>query len=119
MKVRLKRGATEEDVHLGPWLRVHTVYIVISVEPYGSDRVGFRLVSENSKTPALFSAELFDVCDHRIPPSWRILGVYRGTLELGPEEFARQAFWEDFFDGEPKALASYREATERIFRESE
>jgi hypothetical protein len=114
VKVRLKSG----ELH-GSWSKRGTEYVVLSVEAIGAGRVGCRIASEDRGMPVVFSLEDFEVCDGRIPVSWRILGVHGATVDLGPEEFAKEGFWEAVFDLDSEALAAYHQVKERIVRESD
>ena len=100
------------------WLRPETEYVVLAVEQHNSGTTGYRIASEDGGQPVVFQADLFAICDSRIPKSWLILGLQGATLELGPPEFGRAGFWEEVFDREPSSLETYASAKRRILEES-
>lgn len=108
MKIRLRNGIDLQTEKLQGWLLIHKTYVVLAVEQYSSDEVGFRVATEDGGQPVLFRAALFDVIDGSLPKCWRVLAVRPSVLELGPAEFGQAGFWERFFDRNPKALDEYR-----------
>jgi len=108
MKVSLRKGIDLRAEHLQGWLRAEKAYVVLTVEQHSADSLGFRIESEDGGQPVVFKASLFEVLDGSLPKSWRVLSVRENVLELGPEPFGQEGFWERYFDRDPEALELYR-----------
>jgi hypothetical protein len=91
----------------GAWLKPGVSYDVLEVRAEPGRLVHLRIAGEQSGTPALFDAALFDTVDGTIPPHWRARLGPGGTLTLGPEAWAAPGFWEAYFDDDPDAVAAY------------
>jgi hypothetical protein len=94
------------------WAKVGDVYHVLGIwlEP---TQTRLRLVGDEA-TPALFEPEMFEVVSTKIPPTWVVTSPKPGCLSLQPEAWSRAGFWEHFFDGEPEAVATFKEEQARI-----
>jgi hypothetical protein len=82
------------------WLTVGRDYTVLELavipgRSEGMPIVEFRIESDGGGTPALFRGEQFGVVDGRLPSNWRALISADGRLDIGPEAWHRQGFWED------------------------
>lgn len=56
--------------------------------------------------PSLWSAEMFETIDARIPSNWVVTVEDGGLLSLGPASW-RGDFWERYFDDDPEARATF------------
>lgn len=118
MKIRVRDDVDFQAEHLDGWLVRGATYVVLSVEQYSSEELGYRVESEDSQQPVVFRAALFDAIDNRLPACWRVLSVVGVAIELGPAAFGEPGFWENLFDREPAALDSYRRARDEVMANS-
>jgi hypothetical protein len=114
MKVRCIKllDSRSRPVDHSAWAKVGGEYHVLSiwVEP-GQTRL--RLVGEEP-TPALFEPEMFEVVSPAIPPTWVVTSPKPGCLSIAPDAWSGAGFWERFFDGEPEAVAAFKEEQAKI-----
>jgi hypothetical protein len=94
------------------WLTVGRDYTVLELAMDPTRSEGFRSVevrveAGHDATPGLFSGTNFVVVDGRLPSNWRATISENGRLDLGPESWQQRGFWEDYFDREPQAIATY------------
>ena len=94
------------------WVKLGGIYHVLSVW-IESGQTMLRLIGEEP-TPALFEAEMFEVVSSIIPVNWVITSPKPGLLSLAPNAWNVSGFWENFFDGETRASASFEEQRARI-----
>jgi hypothetical protein len=113
MKVRVLRIRQPDETKTDRWITEGQQYDVLGVEVTGG-KVYFRVESDQG-TPALFESELFELVDGAIPSSWIAVAGTRGGFSLDAKAWARQGFWEAFFDREPEAMKLY-EAEKRSMR---
>lgn len=118
MKVRLRNTIDLEAENLNGWLLAEKTYVVLAIEQYSSNELGFRVVSEDSGQPVLFRASLFEIDDSSLPKCWRVLAIRAGMLNLGPPTFGDAGFWERYFDRDPATLDKYRCAKEQVMADS-
>ena len=105
MRVRLKPSKPDRVVDQNS-LRKERDYVVLAVEAMLGESY-YRIESENEGVPALFKASLFDLVDNTIPSHWIITKEDDDPIQLMPEPWAKQVFWESFFDGDPDARKVY------------
>jgi hypothetical protein len=114
MKVRCIKllDSMGRGVECSAWAKIAGVYHVLGiwVEPA---QTRFRLVGEES-TPGLFEPEMFEVVSPKIPPSWVVTSPKPGCFSFEPEAWSGVGFWERFFDGEPEAVAAFKEEQAKI-----
>ncbi|WP_323004094.1 hypothetical protein [Denitromonas sp.] len=118
MKISLRNDVDLQAENLHGWLLHGKSYVVLSVEQYSSDEIGFRVASEDSGQPVVFRASLFDVIDSTLPKCWKVLAVRSTAIDLGPEPFGQTGFWEKCFDRDPVALNEYLESKEQVMGDS-
>jgi hypothetical protein len=79
-----------------------------------------RMIGNEPSTPGLFSGDLFDVIDSRVPRNWVVVknkhGMH-GIYEFSPAAWLEDGFWEPLFDGDPSAVATFTEQ-QRLAKES-
>lgn len=94
-------------------------YTVISIQtnPSGSngDTTIFRIIPDIG-SPSLYPSVLFEIINNQIPKGWG--AVVKHTLsirylEIGPIEWLRDDFWEDFFNDDPKAFEDFKRVMEK------
>lgn len=104
------------DYHT-PSLKLNRIYCVVSVEIY-KDKRFYRIFSEN-ESPALFDCEMFKVVSNKIPSEW---GVFYNNetnyIDLCPESWMKDDFWERYFDAEPDAIAEFERLRQLIEADS-
>lgn len=108
MKVRCIRivdEVTGQQRESDPWLSIGQCYRVLAVW-VGSRGVQFRLVGDQP-TPALFSAEQFELVSGILPQTWVAHSEPGRFFELAPAKWTRSAIWSDFFDGDAAAVAVF------------
>jgi len=107
MKVRCVKAPDEGRVSgRSAWLTEGRTYHVLAIE-IEPTRTRFRLVGDQSETPALFEPELFEVVSGMIPSNWVISSHRSGYVDIGPEAWGCPGFWEDYFDRKPQSLAAF------------
>lgn len=104
MKVKTKPYVHDHVVdeydhqHLEP----NKIYNVI-----GIDDEDYRIINEIGE-PILYPKALFDVIESSIPDSWVRQDYEDGEYYIDPPELSRPGFYEDFFDGNPEAIAKFQ-----------
>ena len=100
MKIRLDRSnpkvADYDDLTSG------TLYAVIGIE--ADD---YRIMNDDGR-PYLYPAELFEVVDASEPASWVTEYGDEGERYAYPPPLGSPGFFEDYFDGDAKALAAFK-----------
>ncbi|HLK14712.1 MAG TPA: hypothetical protein VKT78_07905 [Fimbriimonadaceae bacterium] len=96
-----------------PWVRLGDVYHVLAIwiDP---KQTRFRLVGGREASPVLYDPEMFELVSTVIPPSWIVTSLQAGCFALEPEPWTQRGFWEEFFDGEPNAVACFERERQKI-----
>lgn len=84
-----------------PHIHPKTVYQVI-----GFDDENFRVLNDVGE-PILYPKDLFIVLDSSYPDNWVRMEFDDGQYYVNPPELSELGFYEDFFDGEQKALEKF------------
>jgi hypothetical protein len=86
-----------------PSLTVNKAYHAISIS-YDC----FRVIDDDGE-PYLFSKKLFNIIDPHIPDHWiaEIDDEDGEVIFVGPREFSKQGFFEDYFDGVKSVVEEY------------
>lgn len=112
---------TKKDLGLSsPWLKVGNEYVVLGmtlVEKVGSQ---IYIQSENYGDPTFFDLDGFEFIDQTIPSSW--ITVFsevcnRREVNLIPESWNYDSFFEDILDEEAKAVELFKKESRKIYRE--
>ncbi len=82
-------------------LTANNVYTVL-----GIDAECYRVIND-SHEPILYPKELFDVIDQSYPDSWIRTEYDDGEYYIDPPEFSGAGFFEDYFDGDERAIQIY------------
>lgn len=111
---QLINSITGEIDTSSPWLTIGKTYVVLAVlcEP-GRD-VLFRLIGDDERTPGLFGSRLFTCVDSQLPLSWGASLSKNGAVELAPEEWLAEGFWEDYFNGVREAEIAFEKGMAAI-----
>lgn len=112
-------------------LTVGCDYVVTCMSASSRDDVRLRVHGDVAWTerevylPAMWPASMFEMVSGGIPASWRIRLGARGSpgyLQIAPESWLRDGFWDDLFDWSPgsaEAFENYRREVELMLAESE
>jgi hypothetical protein len=114
MKVRCIRleDVNGNEVASSFWLELGRIYTVLSVEVY-ADSVLLRVDTGDRDKVALHPVRVFEVIDNSIAPTWRV-HLRTPLLSLEPEAWAREGFWEEFFDGDSEPGRVFEEERMKI-----
>jgi hypothetical protein len=94
-------------------LRDGVQYQVLEVHAQGraqneAHTVQYRVHADHLDFPGVFPATWFDLLDGKIASDWQLTEYRDGALwVLGPAVFSAAGFWEQYFDGDVQALASF------------
>lgn len=103
-----------ETVATSPWLTVGRGYDVLEIFAESGREVLLRVETDDSGSPGLWDARLFESVNADIPPSWGAEVQDDGSVTLGPEAWRRPGFWESYFDGDPGAVRVYGDALAQL-----
>ena len=115
--VRFLDPVTLEERTEDQWLTLDREYPVLSIDVERDRRVWLRIESDDGGTPALFDAEMFMTTSMLVPSNWRVRIDEGGALQLAPEPWLRQGFWDEFFDRVPNAVEIYEKERAVILTE--
>ncbi|MEU4779588.1 hypothetical protein [Micromonospora sp. NPDC023633] len=109
MLVRCVRiiDAFGDPVDTYPGMTVGRSYPVLEIS-YWADAFYVRVVDDEG-TDSIWSPEMFETVDGRIPSCWSVALDSDGSLRLAPRPWLRHGFWTDQFSSEPAALAEYEQ----------
>ena len=82
-------------------LTANRVYSVVSIESEC-----YRIINDRLE-PCLYPKELFEVVDPSYPCSWVKTEYDEGEYYIEPFEFSAVGFFEDYFDGDSRAIEIY------------
>ncbi len=114
--VSLSDPLTGDDVESNGWLRLGEVYHVLSVYISTDRKVDYRLIPHTEPTPALFSADHFEIASGALPPNWIIACSDEGYFELTPKLWSVPGFWERYFNFEQAALDDFENERRAILQ---
>jgi hypothetical protein len=108
MKIRFIKknfdGIEYRDLTLG------NIYRVIGIE--ADD---YRVINDEGQ-PYLYPPDLFTIVDPVEPKDWIIEFGEEGERYAYPPELGKVGFFEDYFDGDPKAIIIFRQYVQRLTR---
>ena len=90
-------------------LTVGETYEVLGIE------AGDLRVLDDAGSPVLYEPALFEVIDAGRPSGWTSETI-DGDEYVGPPEFNRPGFWEDYHEHEPEARAAFARYLNRHLR---
>lgn len=105
MKVRV-------DTHHPEAAGYHDLNQARTYEVVGIEASDYRIVNENGK-PYLYPAALFEVLDPSESTEWLSEIGPEGERYAYPPELAAPGFFEDWFDGDPRAQAVFAKYLKR------
>jgi len=92
------------------WLRIGQTYHVMGQELADGKVLNYLIVT-NDTDPGFFSmghfpAESFEIVSEIIPPNWASLQS-GGVTSVLPKSWLEPGFFNDFYEGDPRAYAIY------------
>ena len=107
---------TGETLESSSWLTIGKVYHVLSINMENGLPVKFQLISDDNQTPAYHDANQFEIITNIIPEGWTIDFVPKLYFRLSPKVWSKPGFWEEYFDGVPKAVEQFNSEKEKIIQ---
>jgi hypothetical protein len=112
-----ERRGTPVDSFPGNWLRVGDEYLVLAIRveaqpPRGVMPVDLQ-VSDELGDPLWVPAAMFSVSSSRLPSSWRAMLRDDGQLEMAPEAWLHDEFWNRFYSEDTATTVRAREEFRR------
>jgi len=101
--IRVPSPLPHIEIDVSPWVSLHREYLVASVLATPGSRVQLQLVTDDGASLGWFDADHFMTVDNNIPATWAARVTENGVLELAPEAWLRDGFWEAFYDGDELA----------------
>ena len=120
MKVRCQRIITEhtqQQQDTSPWLTIGKEYIVLAIEIYSTKNLYLLVDDSSNQAPGLHDAKQFQVVTHHVPSNWEINPGDVEVVTIGPKAWQKSSFWEECYDGAPKALEIYKREARVIYEE--
>ena len=96
-------SVTETIDSINPGLTPNKDYFVIGIE----DEY-YRIVNDDGE-PILYPKFLFRIIDRNYPDEWIEESYGEGEYTIQPPEFANNYFYEDYFDGDSKAIKIFKQ----------
>lgn len=104
--IRLPAPVEGMQLDSSPWITVDREYTVLGALAEFWGRVQLHLLTDDGQSFGWFDADCFLTVDAAIPPNWSARIGEGGTLELAPQEWLAEGFWEHYYDGDPAAQES-------------
>ena len=92
-----------------PWLTLNREYLVLSILVVPGRVTKLRVLTDDNRTPILADAAMFAATSEPLPPNWVATIREGGVLELGPRRWLQLGFWEQYFDGDLNAVATFQD----------
>jgi hypothetical protein len=106
--VRITNKDTGEDLGTeDPWLRVGQRYTVLAIVGQERHPYLYLLHSTEEQMPVAVLPSDCRIISNRVSRHWVVNCTSRGTLELIPEPWIPDSFWEDYDEGSPEAKKLY------------
>lgn len=118
MRVKCTKPETDKVTNTAKegWLTVGREYDVLAVYFDRTQGTLFRIIGNDTFTPALFPLEILEITDSRIPQNWVLEKDSSGVLRLSPKAWLETGYWDRFFDREPQAIKIFEEEVARAKR---
>lgn len=97
-----------------PWVTVGAEYTVISLLANPQGKITLHIVTDDGEGFAMYGSESFSITDGSIPESWVARMDEGGMLQLAPEPWLADGFWEAYYDGDPTAADEVKTYLRRI-----
>lgn len=120
MKVRCQKiinEHTQKEQETSPWLTIGKEYIVLMIEIHPTKNFYLIVDDSSNQAPGLHDVKQFTVVSHYIPSNWVINPGDLEIVTIGPKVWQEPTFWENCYDGDPKALEIYKREARIIYEE--
>jgi hypothetical protein len=101
-------------------LTIGKEYIVLEIYVFpkrdGEEKILYRLNVDKTGTPGLFEFSQFELISEKLPSNW-VIAKDNNTLIFAPKSWQEKKFWDDFFNGDKKALEIYHREADIIASE--
>jgi hypothetical protein len=117
MRVRCERllsPTTGQPLDRSPLITIGQEYLVLSVIAQPGNRILIRLIDDRGESPSVWDVQMFTTTSTRIPYVWESRVDQHGNLTLAPAAWQRLGFWEEYFDGDARAVEEFRAGLEAI-----
>ena len=117
MKIRCIKfinESSEVEEKASAWLTIGKIYYVLSVIYSWSGVLKYRIIGDDQETPALHDARQFETVSSVIPSNWIVISSLDRGFQMMPKSWSRIGFWEEYFDGDSKAVESLGAETKKI-----
>ena len=104
--VRLPAPVDGMGLDSSPWVTVDAEYTVIGVLAEFGGRIQLHLLTDDGRSFGWFDSDCFLTADPAIPANWSARIGEGGTLELAPQGWLAEGFWERYYDGDLAARES-------------
>ena len=103
---RLPAPVDDLAVDSSPWVSLDREYTVLGVLAEVGGRVQLHLLTDDGQSFGWFDSDCFLTVDLTIPSTWSARIGEGGTLELAPQDWFAEGFWERYYDGDPSSRES-------------
>lgn len=97
-----------------PWLTLGREYDVLSILVVPGRLSVLRILADDGRTPILVESSAFEMVSQEIPSNWFCVISEGGVVELGPEAWLQDGFWERYFDGDAVAVEQFWQDVQRV-----
>ncbi|SFM52059.1 hypothetical protein SAMN03159341_1422 [Paenibacillus sp. 1_12] len=102
----------------------NTEYVVLSMEFYGDslfakskgDFIIYRIIDDDNLLKP-YPASIFEICSNRLSSCWVCYRNKDDAMQVLPQEWAYNGFWEQYYNDEPNALLKFDLAKKQIYSE--
>ncbi|MBM7437759.1 hypothetical protein [Streptomyces sp. HB132] len=96
-------------------------YVVLEISARFGMATSFRVefIDHGLRQSALFDTRVFTVTSHSLPPTWQYFQLESGSFSLCPQPWNEPGFWDDYYDGDPLAVAVYEHERAAILTHSQ
>jgi hypothetical protein len=85
------------------------------VAKYTGDFIVYRLLDDDDFVIP-YPSKIFKVTSGKLFPNWVYISD-KDTIKILPELFAKEFFWDDFYNHEPEALEAFKKVKEQLLKE--
>ena len=115
---RPNRDNVYDSLTVGKEYLVFTIEIndpASSVAKFTGDFVVYRLIDDDGVVIP-YPSKIFEITSGKLSPNWLYIN-YKDGIEILPELFAGEFFWDDFYNSEPYALEVFEKVKEQLYNE--
>lgn len=109
-----------KPVEFSPWLSLGHVYNVLSVLTNIAGEKRLQIIEDtqlaSTDTLGFHLSQCFEVISDYRPSCWTERSI-PGGIELAPESWQSEGFWEAFYDGDPQAQQTFEEQKTMMINE--